>query len=79
MPEQFIPGQRWISNTESDLGLGSVLRSEGRQVALTFPASGEKRIYAADNAPLTRVRFSPGDWIETHGGLRIMVEQVDEH
>ncbi|OOZ37653.1 RNA polymerase-associated protein RapA [Solemya velesiana gill symbiont] len=78
MPEQFIPGQRWISNTESDLGLGSVLRSEGRRVALAFPASGEQRIYAVDNAPLTRVRFSPGDWIETRDGHRLRVEQVEE-
>ncbi|MET0105836.1 MAG: RNA polymerase-associated protein RapA [Sedimenticola sp.] len=78
MPDQFIPGQRWISNTESDLGLGSVIRCEGRRVALAFPAAGEQRIYASDNAPLTRVRFGPGDWIETRDGLRLRVEQVEE-
>ena len=63
--EQFIPGQRWISNTESELGLGLILEVEHKRVTVLFLASDEKRMYAQDNAPLTRVRFSAGDVIES--------------
>ena len=40
----FALGQRWISDTETDLGLGTVVAIEGRMVTLLFPASGENRI-----------------------------------
>ncbi len=79
MPDNtFIPGQRWISDTEPELGLGSVLASEGRRVRLAFPASGERRVYATDNAPLTRVRFGTGDRIESCHGWDLRVEWVQE-
>ena len=32
----FVPGQRWISNAEPELGLGTVLRIEGRQLQVLF-------------------------------------------
>ena len=32
----FIPGQRWISNTESELGLGLVLDVEFNRVSMLF-------------------------------------------
>ncbi len=63
--EQFIPGQRWISNTESELGLGIILEAKHKRVTVLFLACDEKRMYAQDNAPLTRVRFSAGDVIES--------------
>ncbi|MDO9169540.1 MAG: RNA polymerase-associated protein RapA [Methylobacter sp.] len=63
--EQFIPGQRWISNTESELGLGLILEVAHKRVTVLFLACEEKRMYAQDNAPLTRVRFSVGDVIES--------------
>ena len=61
--DQFIPGQRWISSNESELGLGLVLEVAYKRVTLLFLASNEKRIYAIENAPLTRVKFSVGDEI----------------
>jgi len=76
MPD-FIPGQRWISDTESELGLGTVLKTEGRTVTLLFMAAGETRVYAMQNAPLTRVRFGAGDRIESHEGWRLTVERVE--
>ena len=27
---QFVPGQRWISNAEPELGLGTVVRLDGQ-------------------------------------------------
>ena len=55
-PVSFAPGQRWVSNTESELGLGVVISASHRRVELRFPAAGENRVYAVDNAPLSRVQ-----------------------
>jgi ATP-dependent helicase HepA len=51
LPE-FLPGQRWISETEPELGLGTVISYEFNRVVMLFIASSERRTYAADNAPL---------------------------
>jgi len=75
----FIPGQRWISNTESELGLGLILEAELNRVTVLFLATGDRRIYAKDNAPLTRVRFSEGDVIESAEFAKITVQQVQQH
>lgn len=74
----FIPGQRWISDTESELGLGTVLKTEGRTVTLLFMAAGETRVYAMQNAPLTRVAFSVGDEVESHEGWHLTITRVEE-
>ncbi len=74
----FIPGQRWISDTESELGLGTVLKTEGRTVTLLYMAAGETRVYAMQNAPLTRVRFGVGDEVESHQGWRLQIDRVEE-
>lgn len=76
--EQFIPGQRWISNTESELGLGLILEVSFKRVTVLFLASNEKRLYAIDNAPLTRVRFSAGDLIESIDEEKMQVIAVEE-
>ena len=65
MTQQYQPGQRWISDSEAELGLGTVLTADGRLVTVLYPASGETRQYSQRNAPLTRVRFAPGEVI-TH-------------
>lgn len=72
----FISGQRWISNTESELGLGLVLEVAFNRVTVLFLATGAKRIYAQDNAPLTRVRFAVGDVIESTDNVKITVTKV---
>ncbi len=74
----FYPGQRWTSDSEPELGLGSVLRLSSRTVTIVFPASGETREYAADNAPLRRVRFRTGDTIRDQEGRPLVVEAVTE-
>ena len=40
----FSLGQRWISDTESDLGLGTIVALEGRQVTILFPQA-EKTVF----------------------------------
>ena len=74
----FVPGQRWISETEPELGLGIVLSLEGNRVTILFVAAGDRRLYAADNAPLTRVRFVAGDQIDTQDGHKLTVTEVIE-
>ncbi|SEL82227.1 ATP-dependent helicase HepA [Colwellia chukchiensis] len=74
----FYPGQRWISDSESEQGLGTVTAVEGRFVTIVFTATGDARQYAIDNAPLTRVTFNAGDTIPSHEGWTLTVESVQE-
>lgn len=72
----FFSGQRWVSNTESELGLGIVIESIDRLVTLSFPASGERRVYAIENAPLSRVTYEIGETIRiADGGLLRVTER----
>jgi ATP-dependent helicase HepA len=74
----FTLGQRWISDTESELGLGTVVALDVRMVTLLFPATGENRLYARNDSPITRVTFNVGDIINCHEGWQIQVEEVIE-
>jgi len=72
----FTLGQRWISDTESELGLGTVVAVDTRMVTLLFPATGENRLYARSDSPITRVVFNPGDTITSHEGWQMEVDEV---
>jgi ATP-dependent helicase HepA len=72
----FAPGQRWLSNAEPELGLGTVLRVDGRQIQVLFAASGTLRQYAMLSAPLARAAFRVGERVRV-GGRRLMIEQVE--
>ncbi len=76
---QIAPGQRWVSGTESELGLGLVMEVENRKVTVLFPAGNETRVYAKSSAPLTRVRFSVGDFIESSEGWKMETLSVIEN
>ena len=76
--QSFIPGQRWISDTENDLGLGTILKTEHRLVTIVYMASGEIRTYSSESAPLTRVQFGPGDRITGSDESSIIVNDVEE-
>ena len=78
MEKDIVIGQRWISDTELQMGIGTVLAADHRTVTVIFLASGETRVYAKQTAPLTRVRFSPGDTITSHEGWRLKVDTVTE-
>lgn len=75
---QYITGQRWISNTEPELGLGILVDCANRRVNLSFPASGEERTYALDNAPLSRVRYRIGERIADAEDNHYTVLDVNE-
>jgi ATP-dependent helicase HepA len=74
----FVPGQRWISETEPEMGLGIVLSVENNRVTVLFIASSERRTYAVNNSPLTRVRFNKGDSVESMDGWKLKVTEVRE-
>ncbi|PST68751.1 RNA polymerase-associated protein RapA [Shewanella algae] len=74
----FALGQRWISDTESELGLGTVVQLEGRMVSLLFPATGENRMFSRNDAPLTRVIYNPGDQVKSHEDWTLTINSLDE-
>ena len=78
MAQQYQPGQRWISDSEAELGLGTILAQDGRLLTVLYPATGDTRQYSLRNAPLTRVRFSPGDQITHFEGWKLTVREVDD-
>ncbi|MFD2111706.1 RNA polymerase-associated protein RapA [Thiorhodococcus fuscus] len=75
----FVPGQRWLSETQGELGLGIVISTDGRCVRIAFPATGETRLYAMREAPLARVELGAGERIRDHKGheLRVTGTRVD--
>ncbi|MCU4677426.1 RNA polymerase-associated protein RapA [Catenovulum sp. 2E275] len=72
----FALGQRWISDSESDLGLGTIVAINGRRISMLFPATAEQREYVIGSAPLTRVSFNVGDKVESAEGWSLTVAQV---
>lgn len=75
---QMKPGQRWVSEAEPELGLGTLLQVEHGRVQVLFSGTGETRVYSQENAPLKRARFRVGDLVESHDGLSFRVERVTE-
>ncbi len=71
--EPFIPGQRWVSTTESELGLGLILEAGFNRVTVLYLACNERRVYASDNAPLARAVFSVADRIESIDGKKFQI------
>ncbi len=74
--ESPAPGQRWLSQSEPELGLGIVSKFEGAFVELRFPAVGETRRYARNNAPLRRAAFRVGDTITLRDGSKHPVTSI---
>lgn len=78
MQPEFAIGQRWLSDTESELGLGVVVELDERCVHILFPQSDETRVYAKKTAPLSRVVFKEGDWLTDQDGHKHKVLKVDD-
>ncbi|MCM0613540.1 RNA polymerase-associated protein RapA [Marinobacter sediminum] len=75
---EFVIGQRWVSHSDTALGLGIVTDISGRRVTLGFPAADEERTYAIDNAPLSRIIYQIGEEIDTFDGERYVVRAVED-
>ncbi|RYY01608.1 MAG: RNA polymerase-associated protein RapA [Gammaproteobacteria bacterium] len=76
--QSFTIGQRWISEAEAELGLGIVLDIANRRLTLSFPAAGERRTYAMDNAPVSRVFYQVGEKVRHQDGTVMKVTRVIE-
>jgi len=76
--QNFIIGQRWISDTESQMGLGTIQSVDHRTVTVHFPATDEARTYAQQTAPLTRVMFAAGDHVVSQNNATLKVETATE-
>lgn len=75
---QAAIGQRWISENETELGLGIVVAIDARAITLLFPACDESRVYALKNAPIARIRYVVGDTITSGEGEQLTVEAIEE-
>ena len=73
----FIPGQRWFSAAEPELGLGTVMRLAGRSVQIVFTGTGTLRQYAIASAPLSRAQFRVGDRIRV-AREELLIDGLDE-
>jgi len=69
---------RWVSDSEPEMGLGMVLGIEDGVVDILFPAVEQRRKYAVATAPLRRVIFGVGDQILTHDGEELEVTELRE-
>ena len=74
---EFAIGQRWLSDTESELGLGVVVGVEDRTVSILFPKSDETRVYARHNAPLSPILFNVGDTQTDQEGAQWQEQQCE--
>lgn len=77
--KQFIMGQRWISESEPELGLGVIVEVEAKTVTCFFPAAKVDRRYGAQTAPLRRILFIEGDEVKAQDGSSFIVEAVSEN
>ncbi len=75
---KFAPGQRWISDSEPELGLGIILEVGFREVKISFRASNVVRVYMHRNAPLRRVRLKAGDRARANDGRMFVVKTIKE-
>ena len=75
---QFAIGQRWLSDTETELGLGVLIDVDERSISILFPKSDETRVYARNNAPLSRIVFNINDEIQDQEGTLWIVESLDD-
>ncbi len=73
---EFVQGQRWLVDSEPELGLGMVQSVDGRAVLLYFPDSDTERQYALREAPLTRLILEVGDTLEHRDGGSMEIAQV---
>ena len=70
-------GQRWLSETELEQGLGLITQVDGRLLSVFFPATDELRQYALAQAPLARYRLLPDDQGQHAEGWAFTVQRVE--
>ena len=74
----FIPGQRWSSNSEPELGLGIIEDVDPQFVNIQFPASRRVKTLLRRFPSLHRIRFQPGNTIQDVTGDEHTIDEVEE-
>ena len=72
----LIPGQRFMSETEPELGLGILSNVESKTLKISFLAAKTERVYGSKGAPIKRVVFSSGDEVTLRSGKKVTIEAV---
>ncbi len=72
----LVPGQRFMSETEPELGLGILSTVENKTVKISFLAAKTERTYGSKGAPIKRVVFAVGDEVTLRTGEKITVEDI---
>jgi ATP-dependent helicase HepA len=72
----LIPGQRFMSETEPELGLGILSFVESKTVKISFLAAKTERTYGSRGAPIKRVIFGIGDELTLRSGEKFVVENI---
>ncbi len=75
----FVQGQRWVVDSEPELGLGVVVEVSTRIVTIFFELGECDRQYSIQQAPLTRIHFAVGDEIHLASGESAIVTEVVDY
>lgn len=76
--QNFVVGQRWMSETEPELGLGLLIEIQSKSLSFSFPQAQEVRTYGKSHPPVKRVHFVVEDEIILQDGRKLLVTQVEE-
>jgi ATP-dependent helicase HepA len=74
---EFAIGQRFVSEAEPELGLGTINQVESKTIKIIFSGSHTERTYGTRGAPLKRVVFTVGDEITWLDGTKAVIEVVE--
>ena len=74
----FTIGQRWISESEPDLGIGIINKINDNKVTILFETSNVTRQYYMVSAPLQRVKYNIGDVIRLKNNSELRIDHVEE-
>ena len=74
--KSFVPGQRFLSETEPELGLGILVHVESKTIKISFLASKTERVYGSKGAPIKRVVFAAGDEVTLRSGQKLTIDDV---
>lgn len=69
-----------MSEREPELGLGIVASIDlaARRIGISFPATGEQRLYSLGTSVLKRVQFAAGETVTTREGAKLLIEAVED-
>lgn len=74
----LVPGQRFMSETEPELGLGILSSVESKTIKMLFLGANAERVYGSKGAPIKRVSFAIGDEITIRSGEKFVISDLEE-